>query len=232
MKIFEIKDRVRAHIGTYDLPNWQLDQYVDGGRREVEKLVNGHWMRKRKNFVTVASQQTHGITAAGVSDLNLPNFKDARILFVKPTDGTRWAEVDLDMDFEEAEQLYETDEKGEPEVGVIDDETLYFFPIPDKVYDCRLFHYEFTSNPTQTGTEDALIKRFPEALIYASDMFGAREFLKDFAKAAAWEEQLRGEINKIDLYNKARAWPTRVMLRPKGGALSRTHRRRQVTVWV
>lgn len=232
MKLFEIKDRVRDHNKTDDLDDIILIQALDSGRRQVEQRLNAYWMRKKKSgFSLIVDTQDYSISAAGPSGLNLPNFKDARIAFVKKSTDKEWDEVDLNMDFEDAILLYATDEKGRPEVGVIDNDTLTLYPIPDATYDFLMYHYEWTSNPTQLN-DDELTKRFPEALIYAADMIVAREVLKDFGKAAGWEEQMLKELAKIERHSKLREWPTKFSLVPKRGSNQRIFKRRNVAIWV
>lgn len=228
---WQIKDRVRAHLGEFDIPDWQLTQALDHGRKEIENRVNAYWMRKGPIDVnyTIAQQRYNIVTDLGITD-----FKDLRLTMNKELSQNVYEEVPTDLDFEQTELLYATDDTGLPEVAVLDDDDMVFYPIPDAADDMRIFYWAYTANPTSnvSSAADPLIDRFPDALVYAADMYGAREVLRDFAKAQAWEEQLAQEIVAIEQASKLRAFPSRITFIPKQGRWTRNSKRRNIFIWV
>ena len=233
MKLYQVKDIVREHLGRLGIPTKILVLALDGGRREVEKAGNWWWARATKTFNTTASTASYPITTSGGVALNLPDFKDIRALKVKASTDTRWEPVEIGQTtLEDAEETYATDEEGTPEVGVIDNVTLVLFPTPDQAFNVKMWHWEWTANPTLNTETDDLIDRFPEALIYGSLIWAYEIYLKDMQGAAYWRALLGGnpfgsggELVKIRRYNLKREWQDRIDLVPMQGPFARTRMR-------
>lgn len=233
MKLFNIKDIVREHIGRLGLPSEILVLALDGGRREVEKNGNWWWARSTKSWNTTIDTASYPITTSTGVALNLPKFKDIRAIKTKVSTDKRWAPVEVgQMTLEDTEETYATDEKGTPEVAVVDNVTLILFPIPDKAFNMKMWHWEWTSNPTLNTDTDDLIDRFPEALIYGALIWVYEIYLKDIQGATYWRALLGGspfgtggELVKIRRYNLKRDWQDRIDLVPMKGPYSRTRTR-------
>ena len=233
MKLYQVKDIVREHHSRIGLPTVVLDLALDGGRREVEKAGTWWFMRATKTFNTTADTSSYPITTSGGVALGLTNFKDIRQLAFKKSTDNRWSRVEVgQMTQEDAEMEYGTDEKGEPEIGVVDNVTLLLFPIPNAAFNMKMWHWEWTSNPTLNTSDDDLLARFPEALIYGALTWTYEIYLKDLPGAAYWRTLLGGknfgfggELAKIRRYNLKREWQDRIDLVPMKGPFERTRRR-------
>lgn len=213
------------------------------GRREIEKTGNYWWMKAIKNWNTIVDQQEYLITGSASGGLNIPNWKDERIMLTQDStlSNPGWDEVYGPKDVEDIELIYATADQGQPEVYTVDgnnDDTAslkVYPPKPNKTYNMRFYYYQWTSNPaTATGT-DALLTRFPESLIYMATSVAMVELTKDPMMGAYWKQLFNnpqdGELRKIKRYNMARDWDSRIELYPRsGGIFTRTFRRREI--WV
>ena len=217
MNIGQVKDIVRDNIGRRDLPTHTLDFILGSGRREIEKSHNFYWMRASKTFNLVIDQASYSITTSASGGLNLPNFKDVRVLFEKDPSFSRWSEV-LINDFNQVHPLYPTDDVGEPEAAVIDNETLYVFPpLPDKAYNMNLYHWEWTENPDGNTESDEVTERWPELLIYAATAFGLQYLTHNLEIALPWQQLMQNELVKAKRYSDDRMTAERIDLTPKRG---------------
>src|SRR3990167_5337848 len=221
MDLGSIKDVVDDLIGRGTLPVHIMDYGLGFGRREIEKTANFYWMRSSKTWSMVVSQNTYSITTSSSSGLNLPNFKDVLAMFSSVTGSNQWSEV-LPGDVFQLEHDYPTDGPGKPRFYVIDNTTLRLYPpSPDATYPMKMWHFEWTSNPTinsGANASDEITNRWPEALIYATAAWGFAEVKKDEAKAGYYKNPLRLEIMKIKDYNLDRMLSWRVDLTPHSGA--------------
>ena len=137
--------------------------------------------------------------------MNLPNYKDVRFLLSKDTSSKTYDRVEV-SNFEVAWDIYATDSTGQPEMAVVDNDTISLFPPdPDQTWDMRLYHWEFTSVPTdQTSDNHAILRRFPEALIYAAAVQLILASTHDVEQAAPYQSLFDAEFRRLDRYNKDR----------------------------
>ncbi len=233
MTIGEVRDIVRELVERFNIPAHVLNYAMGRGRREIENRENFYWMSVAtpKDWSTVDGQQGYSVTLSTSNGLGITNFKDIRILGTKTTSDTAYSEVDTDPPLEELAIAFATDDKGQPEVAILENDTLLLFPPdPDAVFDMRLYYWQWTANPTANGTSDELTTRWPEALIYGATM-AVHETKKDLAGAQYWEKMMEKEIVKIHRYNIDRAWPSRFELTPRTGPFLRNRDRKSVIVW-
>ena len=218
MNIGQIKDIIRDTVGIKILHLHVLNFGLEYARREIEKTANFYWMRSSKTFSCVVDQTTYSITTATSNGLNLPNFKDVHALFSSITGSNQWSEV-LPGDVFLLEKAYTTDGPGQPRFYVVDNTTLRLYPPkPDQTYPMKLWHFEWTSNPTVNTDTDELTDRWPEALIYAGCMWGFTQLAHDEVRAQYYRGLLKLEITKIKDYNLDRMLSWRVDLTPHSGA--------------
>src|SRR5690349_13088559 len=201
MTLGEVKDIVREHFGRTNWPTYMLDVALGSARRDIEKFENFYWMRDFTTFDTVASTQSYAIGSALA--INEANFKDIRALHIKESSDTLWTEVEVGvMTLEEAFLIHPTDEEDLPLLAVLDNTTLYLFPTPDQVYNCKLWHWSWTSNPSAGNTgSDELTSRFPEALIYGAIVWGYEQFDKNSADADRYRAMFGRELQKLHAHN-------------------------------
>jgi hypothetical protein len=243
MYLSQIRDIVRENVGRDKVSEHFLTWALDMGRREIEKEGNFWWMKSTKSWNTIINQQDYLITGSAGGGLNLPNWKDERILLTSDSSITNpgWDEVYGPKDVEDIQLIYNDADQGQPEVYSVDgnnDDTaiMRLYPaLPDKVYAMQFYHYQWTSNPvTATGT-DALLTRFPEALIYMATSVAMVELTKDPGMGAYWKSLFNnpqdGELRKIKRYNISRDTDSRFELYPrKGGIFTRAFKRREI--WI
>ena len=227
----EVKDVVREHYGRIGWPSAMLVHALEGARRDIEKYQNFYWMRDSATFNTVASTQSY-IIGSG-SAVNEANFKDIRALHVKESGDTIWTEVTVgDLTQEEAALIYPTDEEQMPLTAILDNSTLYLYPIPDAVYNMKLWFWQWTSNPTANTSSDELTSRFPEALIYGALIWGAEQFDQNYQEADRWRALFAQELTKIHRHSLERERQDRVSLIPMTGPYSRRSKSQLVRqVW-
>jgi len=237
MLLGEIKDVVRQQFGKIGWPTNMIDFALASARRDIEKNSEGgyYWMRATKTWNAVATQQSYSITTSASNGLNLPNFKDVRAIRVKESTSTIWSDVSVgEVTLEEAETMYSTTETTMPALAIIDNTTLTLFPIPDAAYNFKMWHYEWTTNPTSnTATADELCTRFPEALIYGALVWGADQYNHDSQEADRWAAKLREQRALIHRHSLERERQDRITLYPMSGPYDgrrRTSMGRQV--WV
>src|SRR3990167_8054246 len=206
MNIGQIKDIIRDTVGIKILHLHVLNFGLEYARREIEKTANFYWMRSSKTFSCVVDQTTYSITTATSNGLNLPNFKDVHALFSSITGSNQWSEV-LPGDVFLLEKAYTTDGPGQPRFYVVDNTTLRLYPPkPDQTYPMKLWHFEWTSNPTVNTDTDELTDRWPEALIYAGCVWGLIAVRKDETTAQYYDALLRQEVRKIISVEQSRTW--------------------------
>lgn len=214
----EIKDVIREHFGRVGWPTFMLDQALAAARRDIEKQGNYYWMRSSGTFNTSASTATYAITSGTI---NKPNFKDLRALHIKESSSTFWTPVDIgNMPLEEAKLAFATDDEDMPTLGVVDNATLYLFPIPDDTYNCTIYHFEWTSNQSNLET-DELSNRFPDALIYGALAWGCDQFTQAHGEADRWRALYALELQKIHKHDFEREQPTQVDLMPMRGPFTK-----------
>src|SRR5437899_1145735 len=123
MKLFEVRDIVRENIGRDKASEPFLKWSLDKGLRSIEQASNFYWMRGIKNWNTIVGQQSYDILSATAGGLNIPTFKDIRILITQ--DGTLpqpdWDEVFGPQDPEDIQLQFADTDDGMPVVYTIDD---------------------------------------------------------------------------------------------------------------
>ena len=234
MKLFEVKFIVRQHFANLQLSPMMLNLSLTQGRREIETHGNWWWMKKEKDFSLVIDQSSYSITTSTSNGLNLPKFKDARgMIWKEDASATRFDPVAVGkQEKQDLDILYGTDDKGSPEAAAIDNVTLYIYPPkPQTAYVMRLYHYEWTDNPTNLNNDD-LLNFFPMALAYSSMAWGYEMVLKDLEGAAYWKQLLGGTpfgrgglIAQMKKENFKRGQQDQIDFTPRGGP-GRAQRRR------
>lgn len=257
MKLFEVRDQVRENIGRDKAPEHLLKYALDKGLREIEKTGNYWWMRATKTWNCVISQQAYNMTVSTSNGLNIPKFKDFRILLTQDQtlSNPDWDEVFGPIDIEEAGLEFADTDTGMPVIYSLDESTatatnealtsqlLVWPPLPDKIYNMRLHYYQWTALPTDINSESHdILLRFPEALIYIATAVGVVAITKDPQMGLFWQLKFDnpgspkdpGELMKIKRYNLDRTMDSRSELRPmRGGIMSRRSRwRRNREIWI
>lgn len=238
MNLYQVRDIVREQVGGADaLSELALTWAVERGLREIEKTGNFYWMEAVKAFSLVVNQGDYSIYTSTSGGLNIPNFKDTRILFYSdqtlahPT----WKEVEGPKTIEEIKTLFADDDFGAPRYFSVKegntDATLQIWPPdPDKTYSMELHHYQWTSLPTDVTSDDhEVLMRWPEALIYLGTEQGLILRTKDINAGGFWRSlyknpnrQVDDEFKKISRYNLERQHATRITLRPWQGTAANT----------
>jgi hypothetical protein len=255
VELYKVRDIVREEVGRDRLSDPMLAWCVERGLREMEKVGNFYWMEAVKSFSLVIDQGDYSIYTSTSSGLNIPNYKDSRILFASDQTLSHpdWDEVIGPEQIEEVKLEFADDDEGQPVVwtqketgggvGVTVDSTLSVWPPnPDKTYSMELHYFQWTSLPTDITTDThEVLKRWPEALIYLATEQAILQSTKDMQAAAWWHNLFQSdnprantELKKIIRYNAERQHATRIELRPRhGGLLSRRARwRRNREVWL
>jgi hypothetical protein len=235
LKISEIKDVVKDLVGDRDIPEHMLDYALGSGLREIEKRYNGWWMRSQKAWNAVDGQQQYLIRSAASGGLNLPDYKDVRTLLTKDTTATLYQRVEI-TEFDIAQAIYATDSTGEPEMAVVDNVSLYLFPPdPDQTWNMLMYYWQFTNLPAADDSEDhEILRRWPEALIYAASMHLMRYLTKDDAQAAGYQLLMEAELKRLDRYIKDREIDEHMDIVPQTGPKwpARFRRTRSAYSWV
>lgn len=251
MEYYKVRDVVREHIGGADaISEASLTWAIERGLREIEKQGNFYWMEAVKSFSLVIDQGDYSIYTSTSGGLNIPNYKDARILFVSDQTLTNpdWCEVYGPENIEEVKLEFADTDDGEPVVWTVKegntDVTMQIWPPnPDKTYTCELHYYQWTTLPTDISTDDhEVLMRWPEALIYLAVEQGLILKTKDLSAGQFWHNlfddaknpRTNSELNKIKRFHQDRQHSSRTELHPKtGGLLSRRSRwRRNREVWL
>ncbi len=249
MKLFEIRDIVRENIGRDRATEHVMKYGLDLGLRTIEKESNFYWMRAVKTWSTVINQQAYPVTVSTSGGLNIPAFKDIRILLTsdQTLSNPDWDEVFGPTDMEDIAVEFADTSTGQPVAYSLDESVatqtledpqtvatapnlLMYPPLPDKTYSMRLHYYQWTALPTATTSEaHEVLRRWPEALIYASCGAIFTSLLKDPQAGQFWLSKLmdprQGEMKKIKDYDKARQQDSRVELRPQRGGIPARRRR-------
>ena len=256
MKHYEVRDVVREQVGRDRLSDPMLDWCVARGLRELEKCDNWYWMEAVKSFSLVIDQGDYSIYTSTSSGLNIPNYKDSRILFVSDQTQTNptWDEVWGPETIEEVKLAFADTDEGMPVVwtqketgggsGITVDSTMQVWPPnPDKTYSMELHYYQWTSLPTDiTAETHEVLLRWPEALIYLATEQAMIVATKDLNAGMFWRSLFRnpdprkktGEYDKIVRYNAQRQHATRMEIHPRssGNAQRGGVWRRNREVWV
>lgn len=256
MKLYEVRDIVREQVGRDRLSDPVINWCVERGLRELEKSENWYWEEATKAFSLIIGQQDYSIYTSASGGLNIPNYKDSRILFVsdQTQQNPSWEEVWGPETIEEVKLAFADTDEGMPcvwtqketggGVAIAVDSTMQIWPPnPDKTYSMELHYFQWTSLPTDvtTDTHEVLL-RWPEALIYLATEQAMIVATKDLAAGAFWHSLYRnpdprkkdGEYYKLLRYNAGRQHATRMELRPRksGNSERRGKWRRNRELWL
>jgi len=258
MNLYEIRDIVRENVGRDKASLHLLDWGVEKGLREIEKTGNYYWMRAVKTWSAVVDQQAYSLTTTGTSSsgLNIPNYKDTRILLVsdQTLSNPDWDEVFGPTDMEDIGLSFADTSTGMPIAWGLDESTttttledpnvsatspniLLYPPKPDKTYSLRLHYYQWTSLPTDvTSNNHEVLIRWPEALIYLATEAILNSITKDPQFAVVWRlkfsDPKEGELKRIQRYNRDRQMDSRIEFQPRRGGLSQRRSRRGREIWI
>jgi hypothetical protein len=237
MELYKVRDIVREQVGGADaLSEAALTWCVERGLREVEKTGNWYWMEAIKTWTATINQGEYSIYTSTSNGLNIPNWKDSRILLTQDSTLAHpfWDEVEGPKTAEEWATRYATDDKGMPRLFYVDegntDATLILLPPdPDKAYAMKWYYYQWTTLPTDVTSDDhEILMRFPEALIYLATEQGMILRTKDLQSGSFWRSlyknpnrQIDDEYKKIERYNNERQHATKITLRPRRGNAAR-----------
>jgi len=256
MKVAEVRDVVRDNVGRDKASPHMLEWALAQGLREIEKTGNYYWMRAVKTWSAVVNQQSYSITTSSSSGLNIPSYKDTRILLVSDQTLTNpdWDEVFGPIDMEEIGLQFADTSDGMPVVWSLDESTttatledpntaatspsiLLYPPKPDKTYSMRLHYFQWTTLPVATtSAAHEVLLRWPEALIYLATEALLTSITKDPQFATVWRQRFsdpkEGEKRKIIRYNRDRQQDSRIEFRPVRGGLAQRRSRRGREIWL
>lgn len=241
MNLYQVRDVVREQVGGADaLSELALTWAVERGLREIEKTGNFYWMEAIKNWSLTVNQGEYSIYTSTSNGLNIPNWKDSRILLTMDATLTHpfWDEVEGPKIAEDYVPRYATDDEGMPKFWYKDESTTdvtlnLLPPDPDKTYSMRWYYWQWTSLPTDVTSDDhEVLMRWPEALIYLATEQGMIIKTKDLGAGAFWRTlyknpnpRIDSEYNKIQRFNAERAHSTKVILAPRHGVAARSRDR-------
>jgi hypothetical protein len=225
MIVGRIKDVVRTGIGREDLHPDLLSFFLDSGLRMIEKKGNFYWMRDEVDFSLTIDDQDYTISASPVS---ISAYKDTHVMLAKAPSDVVYYEVPW-AEKEQLDQVYSSDDSGWPEAYYVDqDDVLYFYPKPDVAYNIRMVPFVWTNLPTSNLVEThEILKRFPEALIYASIAFGLEWLTHNPEQIAPWTQKLAVEMLEIKRQDHRRKQLDNINFMPSRGP----YIRRAVLKW-
>ena len=258
MNLAQVKDIVRENVGRDKASPHMLDWALDEGLREIEKTGNYYWMRAVKTWSAVVDQQAYSLTTSSSSGLNIPKYKDARIMLTsdQTLSNPDWDEVFGPIDMEDIGLQFADTDEGMPVAWTLDEATstgtledpntaatapsiLLYPPKPDKTYSMRLHYFQWTSLPTATtSSAHEILLRWPEALIFTATSHLLTSITKDPQYGTYWMQKFtdkrEGELQKIVRYNRQRSQDSRIEFRPfRGGLMHRRMRwRRNREIWI
>ena len=214
MKLFEVKDVIREHVGRDKISEPQLDWCVQRGLREIEKHENFYWMEASQIFDIYEDQQEYKL-----KDIEMEGFKESEILLVsdRTADDPKWDEIVGPESIEDTKPNFTESDAGQPAFFTMREEgdnpsILLWPPLPAQDYRAQWYYYKWTSLPT-SGTSDAheVLRRWPEALIYLATEQAMLTAIKDPEAAMYWKAlflnanpQINTEYKRIKLYQDKR----------------------------
>lgn len=215
MLLGEAKDMVRAGIGHDDISTDMLNFFLASGRRQIEKQGNFYWMESSTTFNLTINQGDYTVASSPISVTTL---KDIHILMAKDPDDTVYYEVPWGVR-EQLDRVYGSTDEGAPEVYTMSGtDIISLFPEnPDQAYNMKLIYYGWTSNPASNLSDDELLKRFPEALIYSSIAYGLNWLTHNTEVAQPWDLQFKMEVANIKRHDHRRKQLDQLVLRPARG---------------
>ena len=235
MKRYQVEDVIRENVGRDKITPHMMDWIMGAGLRTIENTGNYYWMQAGRTWTVKTGQQDYEITTKVNTALNLPNWKDTRIIYssVQGETNQQWIEVIGPKDIEDMKSYYGAEDTGQPRFysfseSLASGPTLSVWPpSPDANYDMTIYHYEWTSLPADSTSEaHEVLKRWPEALIYTATSTAYSAILKDDGGAAVWMSKFdnprsprdKTELTKIRRYNLDRQNSSRIEFTPHMGA--------------
>lgn len=216
MKLYEVKDVVREHVGRDRVNEVILDFCLQRGLRELEKRENWYWMEASQVFDIHEDQQEYSIA----NDLQIDDYKDADLLLVSDRSQTNpaWCEVvGPEMISSTKSNFAETD-SATPAFWSLreenDDPTIILWPPnPDQDYRGDFHYFHWTALPADSKSSNhEVLRRWPEALIYLATEQAILVATKDVEQATFWrlqfdnpaDQHMGSELKKMKLYQQER----------------------------
>jgi hypothetical protein len=240
MKLSEVKDMVREHVGRDKISDPALDYAVQRGLRRLEQRDNWYWMEANRIFEIDEDQANPQEYV--LLDYNIVDFKEVDQLFVSDrtqTDPT-WETVQGPVEVKDTKQNFTEGDEGKPAFfSLMDDEEnnpriLIWPPVPDQDYRAHLFYYKWTTLPSAaTSSAHEVLRRWPDALIALATEQAILISTKDMEAASYWAAQfehpnqlIQSEYKRIKLYQAARKQPSRPNTSSSSGSSTLTERLR------
>jgi len=231
MKLYEVRDVVREHVGRDKLSDPMLDWCVRRGLREIEKHGNFYWMETNKIFEIIDGQQEYVL-----SDFGMQDFKASEVLLATDrteTDPKPFEIVGPEMIQDTKPNFTETEE-GQPAFFTIreDGDTthdqpsiLLYPPLPDQNYRAQWFYFRWTELPIDARSDShEVLRRWPEALIYLATEQAMIVSTKDLEAGVFWKSLfinpnpiVNSEYKRIKQYHEQRHQRQRIDGRPSSG---------------
>lgn len=243
MKLYEVRDIVRESIGRDKAAPHFFDWSVEQGLREIEKQDNWYWQEAIASGTSlVVDRQVYSVTAATSGSITSPTssasggfsitaYKDMRQVLAQDSSLSApiWDEVYGPRLQEMLEQEYASTDTGFPEqYSLMENSTgrldvAFWPPKPDKTYAMRLYHYVWTSLPTDpTVDTHEVLQRWPELLIYLATAVGLESLYNDPQRGQTWRARAAKELIDLERYDLDRSWDNRMELVPlTGGVVTR-----------
>lgn len=221
MKLFQVLDMVREHVGRDKLGDDALRYCVERGLRAIETHANFYWMERSKYFEVNEGQQVYSIA----SDLYIDDYKDTEMILVsdRTADDPEWHEVVGPETIATTKGNFAEGDEGQPAFWSLNEEdedpSFYLWPpLPDQPYRGFWAGWCWTTLPESTTSEaHEVLRRWPDALIYMATAEGVAITTKDLEAKSFWERQFINpvdqtvltEYKKIKLYQEQRRSPKR-----------------------
>lgn len=239
MKLYEVRDVVREHVGRDKVTDPVLDWCLGRALRQIEQRDDFYWMQASKLFEVVEGQQAYSIR----DDIFADDYKSANLVLVsdRTADDPSWHEVSGPESIATTKANFSEADEGCPAFWTLreegDDPTILFWPpVPDQPYRGELHYYAWTALPTSaTSDEHEVLRRWPEALIYLATAQGVLVATKDMEASMFWEMQfinpanqtVSTEYKKIKLYQEQRHTAKRFRNPTSSGATTLASKRAQ-----
>jgi hypothetical protein len=219
VKLGEVKDIVREHVGRDSVSDVTLDWAIVRGLREIEQRDTFYWMEAHKQFHILDGQQTYPISRATDGGLDLSDYRSPNFLLVsdRTADDPSWIQVDGPEIEGQAQVNFAEGSEGTPSffsVREVDDDPMIVVwpPLPDQDYLAQWHYYRWTTLPTATTSDEhEVLRRWPEALIYTATAQAILVKTKDPELASFWNglfynpnPLIQCEYKRIKLFEKQR----------------------------
>jgi hypothetical protein len=203
MLLSEMQDMVRRKLGIPDMDPFELQTILAWARYELESRGNFYFGVGLKDHTLTSSNQSYSLTSGTGTGMGITNYKEHRALFIRDVSGATWLPVPIGS-WDMALPEYSHTVTGKPEVAVVENETIYFFPTPSAAYPVRLLHFTWTTNPADVTTTDELLTRWSQALFYAAMMVGKNYLTQNPQAGAVWEDMLASQVKVLKDFTNRR----------------------------